>query len=192
MDRFELTFTPDYRTLLQTTAALGRRRYPAGLRWRLSLIYFGIMILGGGLLGGGAVTLWLRAGPLAGVAYAVALTLVLIWCNRFILTPWIVRTSASAIAEVRPAEPNHFSADAQGMRWVGTTTDFHLRWNGVEAVFAENGSLAFMTSAMAATVPLSAFRDAGQVREFLNLVIANLPPAAADQAKGEASLASFR
>jgi len=185
----DLTYTPDFRHLFEAGAVLARRRYTAAQRLRITLVLF-VSMLGGGLLAAvGGTLLHLYVLPEVPKWVLMIALLVLVFAFYWkVLLPWQYRSSADFVNAASPRGPMRFLADEEGLRWQDADIDFHLRWRGVEAIYATPSSLSFMSGVIGLVLPLSAFPDDTSRQSFLADALNRIPPEAAAKSRADVSL----
>lgn len=189
MQPITLNYVPDYRDIFDASAVLARHRYSAAQRGRISAIVFGAMLLGGLFAAVGGIMLERYLFPgVPGWMFMVLLLLGVAIVYAKVLVPWQLRESANLINAARPGSLMAFTASDDGLRWTDADVDFLLRWSGVEAIYATQKSLSFMSGAIALVLPLSAFATAEERQALLETALSRIPADAAARSRADRAL----
>ena len=100
-------------------------------------------------------------------------------------TPWIPplrleRHQANAFAVARwleqrkPATPTAFTAGPQGLSWQSEDIESRVAWRPIERIFLTPEALCFLCGAVTLYVPRRVFRDALELKAFLDKAIPSL------------------
>ena len=187
-----LAYVPDYRHLFVANAVIAQRRYSLRQRLTVTVILFAAIILGGVFAVIGGVVIHLLLVPqVPGWVFTTFLFGLVFLLYATVLVPWQRRRSADFVNQARPHNTMHFTASDDGIRWQDQDIDFKLHWSGVEAIFATDSSITFMSGLIGLVLPRSAFPDQAAQKTFLADALSRIPAEAATKSRADKSLAQF-
>lgn len=174
---FSAQFTPDYGEMFAVQRRAARYHYSSGQRrvwWLYIAVYIGLIA---------CVAYWgdvveRTLTPLLGediAFWSPIILIVFLGAAALALLRWLsLRYSARWLEQRKPATPTAFTAGPQGLSWQSEDIESRVAWRPIERIFLTPEALCFLCGAVTLYVPRRVFRDALELKAFLDKAIPSL------------------